>query len=194
MSEQVNLGGTPGENAERDAIHVAVIPCVAGEDLTPGERVWRNSDGEAESWQHPDRSIGVVDPFRRDDVGEGERFWLFLLPNTITGMRHHWQHPEFDPAEPPDAELRRPVGEEPTRDEVIAAMRKVAVNYAARGSDDGYPYGLFIEEQFGDEIWAMARGFDMHDDPGDFWGPVEKELGCPVPAQYRENVVFTCSC
>jgi hypothetical protein len=28
-------------------------------------------------------------------VGEGQRCWVFLYPQTITGIRHHWRHPFF---------------------------------------------------------------------------------------------------
>jgi hypothetical protein len=37
-----------------------------------------------------------VDPFLRGDVWPGAGFWLFLLPNTITSLRHVWVHPAFD--------------------------------------------------------------------------------------------------
>jgi hypothetical protein len=39
--------------------------------------------------------IGIVDPFLDQPVRPGEEFWVFVYPNTITGMRHYWQHPAF---------------------------------------------------------------------------------------------------
>jgi hypothetical protein len=80
MKDVPNIGQPPGDDAKRDAIHVAVLPMVATNNLVPGQRL-RN---------------GIVDPFRTDPVIlPGERFWLFLYPGTVTGLRHVWTHPAF---------------------------------------------------------------------------------------------------
>ena len=65
---------------QRDAIHVAIAPMEAFRELVPGERL----------------KLGIVDPFLTEPVKAGEWFYLFLYPNTVTGMRHHWEHPEID--------------------------------------------------------------------------------------------------
>jgi hypothetical protein len=77
----------------RDAIHIAVAPVVAGERLDPGEHVCLTPSGVAVLAQG--KSIGVVDPFLRAFVGKGDRFWLFLTPGSVTGLRHEWDHPDF---------------------------------------------------------------------------------------------------
>lgn len=89
---QPNLGGFPSESARRDAIHIAVAPIVAGEPLAPGEHVGVE-DRKATRWT--ETMIGVVDPFLKECVSEGQTFWLFLYPGTVTSIRHVWSHPAF---------------------------------------------------------------------------------------------------
>lgn len=98
------LGMLIPPNSGRDAIHLAVEPVVAGMTLLPGQRI-RLADGKA--WRAniipmsrgKDDAIGIVDPFLAAAVHEGDRFWLVVLPRTITSLRHVWSHPAF-PDEP----------------------------------------------------------------------------------------------
>jgi hypothetical protein len=102
-----NLGATPGEDARRDAVHVAVAPMVAAERLLPGQHVGLLEDGRAGV---AEELIGIVDPFLTEAVRPGQRFWLFLYPETITSLRHVWTHPAFTvkvPAQPKAAHERR---------------------------------------------------------------------------------------
>ena len=104
MSE-IKLGQLidPREVVERDAIHIAVAPVVATEEMTPGDSIGLVED----SLTHVERrvtGIGIVDPFLRGRVFKGDQFFMFLYPNTVTGMRHHWSHPAF--VEIPPAEKR----------------------------------------------------------------------------------------
>lgn len=79
----------------RDAIHIAVAPVTAAERLVPGQHVGLVQEGDLERVGPCDNPIGVVDPFLLDAVEPGQRFWLFLYPGTITGLRHVWTHPAF---------------------------------------------------------------------------------------------------
>jgi hypothetical protein len=91
MSDVV-LGVSPPANADRDAIHVAVIPMRAAELLRPGQRVGIVGDQLA----GPSADVvGIVDPYLVDVVPKDGWFWLALLPGTVQGMRHHWQHSAF---------------------------------------------------------------------------------------------------
>lgn len=81
---------------ERDAVHIAVVPMVAGEMLTRGDPIGILRDGTAGYGATP---IGVVDPFLPHDVAKGQTFWLFLNPGSITSLRHEWTHPAFDTPE-----------------------------------------------------------------------------------------------
>ena len=80
----------------RDAIHIAVAPVTAMERLNPGQRVRLTDGGQQDGVVATDYdAIGIVDPFLLEPVDRGQRFWLFLNPNTITGLRHIWTHPAF---------------------------------------------------------------------------------------------------
>ncbi len=79
----------------RDAIHIAVIPVKATVTLKPGQHVGLIDDGNQELVAPCESNIGIVDPFLSKDVEPQQRFWLFLYPNTVTGMRHVWTHPSF---------------------------------------------------------------------------------------------------
>lgn len=82
----------------RDAIHIAVAPVAAAERLAPGQHVGLVREGNLELVGPCDCAIGIVDPFLTADVEPGQRFWLFLYPNTVTSLRHIWTHPTFTAA------------------------------------------------------------------------------------------------
>lgn len=88
------LGNCPiPDDSGRDAIHLAVEPVVAAEKMLPGDHVGLLSDGRAS--RRASKFVGIVDPFIRDTVQEGQHFWLVLYPRTITSLRHVWSHPDF---------------------------------------------------------------------------------------------------
>lgn len=101
MSDTLKLGQIiePEREAQRDATHIAVAPCIAGEKLSPGEHAGIRSDGTAMGDHATAPAIGVVDPFLKRPVKSGERFWLYLYPGTITALRHEWSHPAFKNAD-----------------------------------------------------------------------------------------------
>lgn len=86
----------------RDAIHIAVAPVTAAEPLQPGQHVgFVASDTEhVGTTDSSDCHIGIVDPFLKQAVNKGERFWLYLYPNTVTSLRHYWTHPAFSSSLP----------------------------------------------------------------------------------------------
>ena len=84
----------------RDAVHVAVAPVTAVERLAPGAHVGFVSANDRERVGTSRTPIGVVDPFLQEEVQPGERFWLFLYPNSVTSLRHVWTHPAFTPIVP----------------------------------------------------------------------------------------------
>ncbi|HVK17304.1 MAG TPA: hypothetical protein VM533_10175 [Fimbriiglobus sp.] len=91
-----NLGSLIDDgDRRRDAVHIAVAPVTAAGTLAPGQHVGFVSEGNLETVGVSESPIGIVDPFLREPVQKGERFWLFVYPNTITGLRHVWTHPAF---------------------------------------------------------------------------------------------------
>jgi hypothetical protein len=91
------LGTIISENEKRDAIHIAVEPVQASEELWPGHHVaWH--DRRKRQVKHANRSapgIGIVDPFLTGKVAAGQWFWLLVYPRQITSLRHVWEHPSF---------------------------------------------------------------------------------------------------
>ena len=82
-----------GELVYRDAVHVAVIPVVALQRMRAGDRVGIDGAGRA---CFSDNQVGIVDPYLDCYwVEPGERFYLFMYPGTVTGLRHAWTHPAF---------------------------------------------------------------------------------------------------
>lgn len=98
MSENLGLGKIIPDDAavDRDAIHIAVAPVVAGEWLEPSQRVYLEH-GMAWSYhlKFVVKPVGIVDPFLGVSVEKGQRFWLYLFPGSITSLRHDWTHPAF---------------------------------------------------------------------------------------------------
>lgn len=98
MKEIVKLGQLLGSAEQRDAVHVAVMPCWSfGELLQPGQHV-RLVSGEAGKWFASSAlpHVGIVDPFLPHSVGIGQRFYVLLYPNTIESLRHEWRHKLID--------------------------------------------------------------------------------------------------
>lgn len=85
---------------KRDAVHVAVTPVIADEDLSPGQHVGITNGKYAVTTA--DHLIGIVDPFLTEPIKEGQKFWLFMYPNTVKSLRHDWSHPNLDDADEDD--------------------------------------------------------------------------------------------
>lgn len=93
MHTQPNLGHLPAREQQRDAIHIALAPVIAGDRLDPGTHViLRDGKAYATTGQN---FIGCVDPFLWNAVNVGQTFWLLLNPQSITSLRHEWTHPAF---------------------------------------------------------------------------------------------------
>lgn len=189
------LGTILDETAARDAIHLAVEPVVAGEELCAGDPVVLR-DGLA--WRSGgQRPVGIVDPFLPRtiysqmepprSVRAGERFWLVVLPRTITSLRHVWSHPAFPPAD-----LAATA-------EAVALERKRAGeqwlrNFAASNNIDSYDRMLedAAEAAACDHTPQFFHGHDGSGDiPDEFWDHYQAVTG---DAPKHRPDWFTCEC
>ena len=178
---------------ERDAIHVAVVSLIAGENLPKGGKFrlafgTTNTAirGEYNGDQQPSGAIGIVDPFLREwQVEKGKRFWGLLFPGTVTGMRHHWQHPAFE-----NVAI--------AKDEHELWLRKFADKW-------NFDFDEMIQSGTGtgDPEWryVTARGRDLHDDSGLdsgeenlFWIHLEGFTGKTFGHEHRRDLQWACTC
>lgn len=199
-STPLPLGKLAGEDAGRDAIHIAVAPVVASEVLSPGAHIGIDSDGLASPQA---KHIGIVDPYLTRAVKAGERFYLCLYPNTIQSLRHHWVHPAFkDEGPPPPEELPAPVPDKAASEAWLRAYAKrVNPQYAEGGyywEKDGQrdtSYDVLMDDLRGNTI--TYHGIDMHSrselkDEAELAYHAGIVLGRPV--NFDSFEYFSCSC
>jgi hypothetical protein len=82
-----------GEQNQRDAVHIAIVPIKAHARLRPGEAVGVTSDGKNSAFNNVE--VGIVDPYLKKAVEKGQTFWLFLYQGSVNTLRHEWTHPAF---------------------------------------------------------------------------------------------------
>lgn len=181
------LGTILDGEAKRDAIHIAVAPVVAQETLWPGENV--GADGTTNS-----TLVGIVDPFLKDRVKKGERFWLFIYPKKIDSLRHVWTHPEFADestlSEADELKVAQVI------DNLDGSSRKWIEEFADKL---GRSYDQLMKDA---EVWLTTGEYiqdnsesykSYYDEFEEFWERYEKITGKKVLDGEKESF-FTCSC
>lgn len=174
----LKLGQLVTGKPERDAVHIAVIAVRAGDALQPGQPVCMR-DGDA----HPtDRAhvIGVVDPFLDWGPSRGDRFWLFLVPGSITSLRHEWACPAFrggEQAAPPSG----------SKEESMAWLRD-----CAEGCDVSLSRLIEMAREGGVVSHGTEYGNDI--DREAFWLHLERATGEVFSAAHKGDTYFSCSC
>ena len=200
---EIELGELIGDeySYERDAVHVAVIPVVAGEKLSPGQKISPVERGSSVVKAHVsdveamrkgfDDPVGIVDPFLDSDVEEGQKFWMLIRPGTTTPVRHDWSHPAFVDKERYNQ----------AKHWMEAFAQKIGVDY---------DYLLWLGERFADGEHVIMEDGKEVDRGGeklrDIWMDVYKEffdhlevLTGKVPASGTAGIPsmtggFTCYC
>lgn len=192
---EVNLGQLITDPAQqRDAIHIAVASVVAAMELQAGDELeFAKACDTMYVRKSIHKPIGIVDPFLKTVIQPEDRFWMFLMPNTITSLRHDWTHPAF----------AVPVADK-------AASEKWMADYASchySSDDDGYAgwCGKYTAEQ----VIEFAKDFllngDRHVQQGseslrddtnaaEFWRHFEVITGMKVPDYHQSTVPFCCTC
>ena len=169
---QENIGKLLKGKVSRDAIHIAVAPMIAGDHMLPGQHVALHGADTAIVTGKP---IGIVDPFLKNPVMPGDRFYVFLYPGTITSLHHQWSHPAFSgEVEESLRWLTRFAEENETTYEHLMQMLH-----------DGQVF--FSSTHWQDTLFSEWR-------KEDFWEHVENVLGRRVSEKEREGTSFRCAC
>ena len=197
--EQTKVGTLIEAGAQRDAIHIAVAPSVAGQRLYPGQHVVLSSPGddlETMIGAAPGQeTIGIVDPFLTHPVSKGERFWTFLHPQTITSLRHNWPHPAFEPtgkvSKPADAAT-------PKAGKTFSKSKASSKAWlTAFGSVHGLSYDDLIDAASkwlnrGDYLIDGGK-YEGQSVPDEFWDHYDNVQGIKTDPADRQSF-FSCSC
>lgn len=168
------LGSVIGTGEKRDAIHIAVDPAVAAEDLYPGDHVGFVNGGLGKTL----KTVGIVDPFIIGPIRKGQSFWLLVYPRQITSLRHVWSHPDFS-----EEESGKPA---PTAHE--QRLRDFA-------KEVGVGFGELIEHAreyaVYEEYWHEGERFEGQGIYDEFWADFEAVTGIKPKNDWG---FFACSC
>lgn len=192
------LGHKISETEKRDAIHLAVIPSVASEYLCPGDHV--NSKGE-KALMYSDGAIGIVDPFLKETVNPGERFWLIIYPRQIHSLRHVWTHPAFDD-DHDQVKLSDDFQYELSRGWIISYANKL-ISYTASIDEEDITYknkfdilmdaaDKWIKSNEVFEVQSYGES-EYHHFDDEFWYHYEIISGTEIETYQKQNF-FLCCC
>lgn len=178
MSQQTEVGVILQGEHERDAIHIAIAPVIAAEDLHPSQLIGLVEDGNVDKAGTVVNPIGIVDPFLREMVFKGDRFFMFLFPNTITSLKHNWAHPAFV-AKPADLTGPSKAWIKDFADRICQSYSELMDAAALWVSDEEYTYD---NSETYKEHWNEFP---------EFWRHYEVVTGTKVR---NKSEFFTCSC
>ena len=185
--EPIKLGEKLKGGEQRDAIHIAVLPVIVDEEyMCAGEQA-KLAYGTTNTVRRamPDyggyHGLGVIDPFLKDNVRRGDKVWLFLYPQTITGLRHDWTHPAIDNPPKPSSEAER-------------WLRDFADRW-------NFDYDDMVSAAIdGEDSVITARGIDLHgsgelgEDLSLFWQHVSELTKKTFTEEHKAKVIWSCSC
>ena len=174
--------GTIIKTGKRDAIHLAVEPIIAGERLWPGHDVGI-INGKATT--KATKKLGIVDPFIKGAVPEGEMFWLVIYPRTITSLQHVWEHPDFSGYTGPSPEEIEKTQSEEWIDafaETLSIETDELMDAAAHYTKTGNYTNLGSNENYSDHYEKFPE----------FWAHYETVTG--KEPKHGNGNFFSCAC
>lgn len=187
------LGTIIGAGEARDAIHLAVEPVEAGQRLFAGQDIGL-VDGVAFVASDTVKALGIVDPFVKSAVQQGDRFWLVVYPRQIKSLRHVWEHPDFPvsvDALPKSVPTKAKKSPAPARDPKQAAEQWIS-DYCARiGCRVDEIMEAAGEYQNRGEYWVQGGRWEGEYLDEAFWPHWEAVTG--KEASDKSNF-FSCSC
>jgi hypothetical protein len=183
---QKQIGKKLEAEAHRDAIHIAVAPVIAGVRLHPGQPIGFEKDGRV---GRAKKLVGIVDPYLTEPVYEDERFYMFLFPNTITGLRHEWSHPAFDGQPEAPKVISQTDHKQKSREWLDGHANSMGLTLEAMldHAQDWIEHENHVV-QHGSENWR--DDFDREN----FWHHYEIYMETSVPAEKKEYGFYCCSC
>ncbi len=192
MSHELPLGQIHETPQSRDAVHVAVAPVIAAERLVPGGHIGFVGGDTEHVTARAKTLLGVVDPFLTGIVEHGQRFFMFLYPQTITSLRHDWTHPAFEAVAPIAPSDDKAASEAWLRRfcDTADCPRYETIMQAIAGTLEGDPdYGRW---GYIDSEYFHFSGWDAHSEiPDEFWKHIEVVTGKSLTVKPRS---FSCSC
>lgn len=184
----------PG-TGKRDAIHVAITPCISEENLYPGQRVrvlhLKTGSPDLLLVKADREGLMVVDPFIDGPVWAGVEFYG-CLGTSVAGLRHVWHHIEI-----PDLPAPGTAGQGPVNDTTAAS-----IEWMHKFAD---MISLTYDEVMETCEHCMANDrrycfYDVNEPPEvykyreEMWDHWSRITGQIVPAKVREVAPYTCSC
>lgn len=168
------------KEAKRDAIHIAIAPVIASETLTAGQPIGFLYEGDCINVCYKNNDpVGIVDPFLRQELKKGDRFWMFLNPNTITSLRHEWTHPLFKETSKEDL-----IEKSEAWIEDFAEEAGLTSNELLEAAENYIKFGEYLNEG------PRFEGFYI---PDEFWDHYEVITGDKISKRKRGSF-FSCSC
>ena len=172
---------------DKDAIHIAVVPVLLGEDFDGGVAGHPVRIVGGKAYRANYGAIGILDPYLTNYfLGEGSWVYMFLNPGSITDLRHEWTLAAFDDNKDPNP---------------IPRLNEESVNWLTNFADDlGASYDWLVIQckdalESGEEEPYITFGHDIHEySTAEFWNHFKKATGWKVDIRKAKKIYFSCSC